>query len=302
MDCAWRLLTEQGAREVWFGSGQVLENVRLARDIFRLRVVCTPIAQSILPGQFVMVRLPGYHDPLLGRAFALYDVFSDEVSGQRGIDLVYLAVGKMTRLLAQWRPGMNLELWGPLGNGFPPVNRPVLLMVAGGIGYTPFMAVAREASKLHVYGRFSRQSAAVKSIGLLLGVRSAEYLPSDNEVFRGLGVDVHVISDDGSTGRQGLATDLLEEQLGTLVPSEVTVFCCGPEAMMAKVAQICLEKDIPCYLSLETPMACGLGLCYSCVVRVKDGSQPEGWDYHRACVEGPVFEARQLHFDAVFTD
>jgi dihydroorotate dehydrogenase electron transfer subunit len=245
-----------------------------------------------------MLRLPNHYDPLLGRAFALFDVFTDAEHGDAsGLEIVYSSVGKMTKLLARWPTGDYLEIWGPLGNGFPPPSYPVLLMVAGGIGYTPFMAVGREAMGHARYGSPPRQVRAVKRAQLLFGVRTAELLPNDLHRFKDVGIEVQTISDDGSTGKQGLASELLLEELAKLNRHETAVYCCGPEALMKAVAHICLGQGVPCYLSLETPMACGLGLCYSCVVRVKDEVDPKHWDYHRACIEGPVFDARRLVFD-----
>jgi len=298
MDDQWRLLTEPGDREIWFGKATVIENERIGRDLFRLRLVCPPIARGIVPGQFVMLRLPNHYDPLLGRAFALFDVFTDSEHGDAaGLEIVYSSIGKMTKLLARWSAGDYLEIWGPLGNGFPLPSFSTLLMVAGGIGYTPFMAVGREATGHGRYGSPPRQAQPVKRAQLLFGVRTAEFLPDDLHRFKDVGVEVQTISDDGSTGHQGLATDLLLKELDKVDPHETAVYCCGPEALMKAVADICVVRRVPCYLSLETPMACGLGLCYSCVVRVRDDLESEEWDYHRACIEGPVFDARRIVFE-----
>ena len=98
-----------------------------------------------MPGQFLMMRLAGCDDPLLGRPLALYDTVLDAGGRPQGLDVVYLVLGKMTSRLATYRPGQALEVWGPLGNGFPPAPAEHLLMVAGGIGQTPFLALARES-------------------------------------------------------------------------------------------------------------------------------------------------------------
>src|SRR5690606_7753624 len=111
---------------------------------YRVRFRCPEIARAIVPGQFVMLRLAGFDDPLLGRPLALYDTFDDDEGQPVGIDVVYLVIGKMTRHLAEFTPGQKLELWGPLGNGFPPREVEHLVMVAGGIGQTPFLALAQE--------------------------------------------------------------------------------------------------------------------------------------------------------------
>ena len=104
-----------------------------------------------------MLRLAGGNDPLLGRPLAVYDVVPDGAGEPEGLDIVYLAVGRMTRRLAGWRPGRPLEVWGPLGNGFPPRRAQHLVMVAGGIGQTPFLALARSIWACDRYGDPPRQ-------------------------------------------------------------------------------------------------------------------------------------------------
>jgi dihydroorotate dehydrogenase electron transfer subunit len=126
-------------------SARVAEHLRLAERIYRIRLECREIAGAIRPGQFVMLRLPNTSDPLLARPFALYDTVLDSEGDPVGIDLVYLIVGKMTGRLAEVVPGESLQLWGPLGRPFLDVGTPEkVALVAGGIGQTPFLALARE--------------------------------------------------------------------------------------------------------------------------------------------------------------
>jgi dihydroorotate dehydrogenase electron transfer subunit len=272
-------------------SGQVIENVQLAQATFRVRLACPEIAARIVPGQFVMLRLAGRNDPLLGRPLALYDTVLDNGGRPWAIDVVYLVVGRMTGQLAAVRPGDRLDIWGPLGNGFAPRDCDRLLMVAGGIGQTPFLAVAREALGQRRYGGAPRREAQVGSVSLCYGVRSAAYLAGVDD-FRDLGIDIHLSTDDGSAGRAGFVTALVEELLAAERETATEIVCCGPEPMMAAVARLAGARGVPCRVSLETPMACGIGICFSCVARVRVGS--DGWDYRRTCVEGPVFEAGAL--------
>ncbi len=155
------------ADRAWRGETLVRENVRLAHDTYRIRFSCPPIARRIFPGQFIMIRLAGCNDPLLGRPLALYDVVDDANANPDGLDIVYLVVGKMTRRLAGLEPEAKLEIWGPLGNGFPVEQTEHLLMVAGGIGQTPFLALAREYLGLHRYGDPPRSVPRKKSHALL---------------------------------------------------------------------------------------------------------------------------------------
>lgn len=261
---------------------------RMARDTYRLRLRCPELARRITPGQFFMVRPAEGSDPLLGRPFALFDVF-EEGGAPAGVEFGYLVVGKSTAEMTRWRPGDVARVWGPLGNGFPTPPAGRLVMVAGGIGQTPFLAVAREALGLKRYGRPQRRfEASPQRPTLLYGVRSADYLAGLND-FRMEGLTVRVSTDDGSAGRHGYVTSLLEEELAADPPE--AVYCCGPEPMMRAVAARCAAAGVRCFLSLESPMACGFGACFSCVVKVKT---PDGWDYRRSCVEGPVFRADEL--------
>jgi len=293
----------QYADHAWHGAVDVVENVRLAHDTYRVRFACPELARRIVPGQFVMLRLAGGDDPLLGRPLALYDTVLDAAGNPQGIDVVYLVVGKATRCLAELRNGSRLEVWGPLGNGFPPHQVEHLVMVAGGIGQTPFLAMARAYQGLRDYGQPAREFSRARRITLCYGARRAEYLAGLDD-FRATGIDVQISTDDGSAGHHGFVTDLLGQLLAERTGAErenasgFRVVCCGPEPMMAAVAQLSEQAGVPCEVSLETPMACGMGICFSCVVRVRTGElgSDEPWDYRRSCVEGPVFDAARIVF------
>ncbi len=269
-------------------TAEVVEQVRMARDTYRLRLRSPEIAKRILPGQFFMVRPEQGSDPLLGRPFALYDVF-EEKGTLAGIDFGYVVVGKLTSEMSRWQPGDIARVWGPLGNGFPTPPAGRLIMVAGGIGQTPFLAVSREALGIRRYGRPARPlHVRPTNLTLLYGARSRDYLAGLDD-FQHEGLTVRVSTDDGSAGHRGFVTDLLDEELAADAPA--AVYCCGPEPMMHAVSQRCEAAGIPCWLSLESPMACGFGACFSCVVKVRTD---DGWDYRRSCVEGPVFRSDEL--------
>lgn len=271
----------------------VIENVQLARDTYRIRFECPAIARRIVPGQFLMLRLAGCNDPLLGRPLALYDTVLDSAGRPIAIDVVYLTLGKMTHRLARVRPGDEIEIWGPLGNGFPPVATNHLIMVAGGIGQTPFKALGQEYLGSRQYGEPTRQVPRAEQVSLCYGVRSAD-LAAGVPDFRAAGIDVHLSSDDGSVGHHGLVTDLLRRLLDEGSDADRLVVCCGPEPMMQAVSEICSNANIRCLVSLETPMACGIGICFSCVTKVR---QPDdSWDWKRTCVEGPIFDAAKIEW------
>lgn len=252
----------------------------------RLRLELETEQSPGLPGQFYMLRDHRSCDPLIGRAFAMYDCDS----AGSWVDIVYLVKGKLTSSIAQLEPGRALSLWGPLGNSFDYAPTEHLIMVAGGIGQTPFLCLAREALGHQQFGE--RPSGYANRVSLCYGVRSSRYL-AGVEAFQKAGVSLHLATDDGSDGGPprlvtNLLTQLLERQASL---AGVRVVCCGPEAMMQSAAQIAQEFGVACQVSLETPMACGLGICFTCVAKV---GTPEQWDYKRTCVEGPIFDAAEI--------
>jgi len=271
----------------------VVENVQLATRTYRVRIECPEIAERVVPGQFLMLRLAGCDDPLLGRAFALYDTVDNADGQPTMVDIVYLVMGKMTSRLARYQPGQLLDVWGPLGNGFEVPETDHLIMVAGGIGQTPFLALGQEYLGRRTYGAPRRNMPRAKKVTLCYGVRSKDLL-AGAEDFRAAGIDLRIASDDGSIGHHGFVTELLAEVLRDTIGQRRQVVCCGPEVMMETAAEVCDAADVPCLVSLETPMACGVGICFSCVARVR---QPDGtWDYRRTCVEGPVFDAQTIEW------
>lgn len=269
-------------------TGMVLSNQEMATKTWGIRIECPDIAASIRPGQFVMLKIPNRTDPLLGRPFALYDVVFNMHREPEAIDIVYLVVGKMTNMLTEMRVGEEIEIWGPLGNGFYDLGEQENVnLVAGGIGQTPFFAYAKQLLGKVGYASDTPKQTAQK-VTLFYGVRSAEYL-AGLEDFLSIGVKVKIATDDGSQGFNGRVTELLADEFP---PGPVVG--CGPEPMLHALAKLCGDSERQCHVSLETPMACGFGACFSCVTKVKTES---GWDYKRVCTEGPVFNAARLDWD-----
>ena len=249
----------------------------------------------------------GATDPLLGRPLALYDVVRDPAGAPTAFDVVYLVVGRGTAALAQRRPGERVAVWGPLGNGFgpPPAGRssswPAAsvrhlswLWAAGGSA-RPVTAdgptcqtakTIRARQPAHVVA-LAPGSFAASAITLLYGVRTAALLAGVDD-FRRAGIEVELATDDGTAGHHGFVTELLARRLER-GDRPAKIVGCGPPAMLAALAKIALQYDIPCEVSLENHMACGFGACFSCVapIRQADGST----DLRRVCVEGPIVAA-----------
>jgi len=260
----------------------VTENVFVAQNTWRLRFAAEKIAPLVRPGQFVMLRLPNRSDPLLGRPLAVYRATPDGF-----LEVVYLVVGKMTARLAQLKAGDSLEVWGPLGNGFQATGDVTkydrLLMVAGGIGQTPFLMLARQFIEQHGPG----------SVTLLFGARTKDRICCMDD-FREAGAKVLLATDDGSEGFHGPVTELIPAAISEISgATNPRVVCCGPHPMLRSAFAQCQYLGLPCEVSLESPMACGLGICYSCVVEYRQ-NQDLNYEYVRTCFEGPVFDAYRL--------
>jgi dihydroorotate dehydrogenase electron transfer subunit len=268
-------------------------NDEIGEATFLLRIAVPAIARAVVPGQFVMIRMAGINAPLIGRALAVFDVIHDDAGNPNWIDLVYLKKGTLTTTLANSPLGTEVTLWGPLGNGFAarPCDR--LIMVAGGIGQTPMLLMGREALGTQEFGEPRRHNGWANNVELIYGARRAS-LHAGVKEFQSAEFDVTLCTDDGSSGQQKLVPEVLADRLSELSGDEqVRVVTCGPEIMMQKVAEICESRSIDCQVSMETPMACGIGICFSCVAQVRQDG-PEEWDYKRTCVEGPIFDSNKI--------
>jgi len=219
------------------------------------------------------------------------------------ISFLYRVVGEGTRLLSQMRKGNVIDAIGPLGNGFSIGNEHTAVIVAGGIGVAPLAALAEElrfaGKEVLVYLGAVRKEMLSLSISHLEDPEAAD--PDLYEVirseFREIGVQVlGVCTDDGSAGAQGLVPDLFAQGIrdGCVPQSDVCIYSCGPKGMMQAVAEIAARHDLPCQVSLEERMACGIGACYSCTCRVigADGVVHK----KRVCREGPVFPAKDIQW------
>ena len=268
-------------------------NEQIGEATHLIRVAVPEVAKAVQPGQFVMIRMTGINAPLIGRALAVYDVINNDQGQPTWIDLVYLRKGAFTTVLANSPLGTDVTLWGPLGNGFS--NRPSdrLIMAVGGIGQTPMQLLGREALGTQTFGDPPRNSGWSRSVELIYGARRASLL-AGVEDFQAAGFDVTLCTDDGSAGAKKLVPDILAQRLAEVRSGErIRVVTCGPEIMMEKIAELCQAKSIDCQVSMETPMACGIGICFSCVAQIRQEG-PEQWDYKRTCVEGPIFDAEKI--------
>jgi dihydroorotate dehydrogenase electron transfer subunit len=221
-------------------------------------------------------------DPLLRRPFGIH-----YVDVERGlVSMLYEIRGRGTNILAEKCPGQILDILGPLGNGFtlPTACKPPILLVAGGFGVAPLYFLARTIDEKMGCGLTTCALGGKTSSGLLC-----------LDEFRKLGLQLEVATDDGSQGHSGFVTELLEERLKSADPdNRPIIYACGPMPMLKRVAAIAEKANVLCQVSVEAKMACGIGACMSCIVKVKSDG---GFKYVRACKEGPVFDAAQIVWD-----
>jgi dihydroorotate dehydrogenase electron transfer subunit len=236
-------------------------------DAYHALTFDDPEGPPVLPGQFAMVRGAEWGDaPLLPRPMSY-------LTGGTTPSILIKVIGEGTRRMGRAEPGEPFELLGPLGLCWrPPTPERRQLLVAGGVGIAPLLFLARALAE---QGR--------RPISIY-GGRSSRDLPLDDDL--GEITEMHLTTEDGSRGVSGRVTDVLPEVLA----SDVEVYTCGPDRMMARVAEICARRDIPCEVSLETPMACGYGVCLGCPVATRDGG------YVYACMQGPCIDARRIDF------
>lgn len=237
---------------------------------FVIDLDCVELAGAAVPGQFVQVRVSEGTDPFLRRTFSISGTDPDAGIVRLMIDVV----GRGTRLLCGMRTGAVLDCIGPLGRGFDPLfgGPEPCLLVGGGVGVAPILFLA---------DRFRGE----RKVTFLMGARTADYLAmADDPVLEGMAV--RYATEDGSRGWRGYVTGPLEEELSG--GKYAAVYACGPHPMLRAVAGIARKHGVPCQVSLEERMACGIGACLGCAVQLADGSVV------RACKEGPVFDAEEI--------
>lgn len=244
----------------------VVHNQEVAEKTFITRFHSPQIASVVKPGQFVMVSFPNSLDPLLARAYSVSDIQGKNLS------LLYTAIGKGTARLSSLRKGGVVIINGPLGNGFPGFARgEKVWVVLGGSG----------AALIPVLYKSAKRSGA--TLEIFYGARTKCLLvPFKN-------VKINHATDDGSKGYHGTVMGLLNEFLKRGKPDKI--FGCGPTAMLLALQQK-VDLNLPVFVSVETPMACGMGFCQGCPVKVKGAP-----DYALACKDGPVFDAAEIELE-----
>ncbi|MFH1868908.1 MAG: dihydroorotate dehydrogenase electron transfer subunit [Candidatus Omnitrophota bacterium] len=272
---------------------EILLNQEIMPDHFKMVLSLKDFDSAIRAGQFFHIRAGSDYDPLLRRPLSVHRLGPKP----NVVELLYRVAGKGTHLLSRRSKGTYLDVIGPLGNGFKvPRSQSNFIIIAGGMGVAPLLALVDELAQ------FRKQSITV-----ILGAKTQSHITCKKE-FQELKAKVEVVTEDGSAGEKGLATDILEsvvEQfdlrktdsplttkdaakitIGDYCP-EVGLYACGPVGMLRAVAKIARQHRIQTQASFEENMGCGVGACLGCVIRTKDG-------YKRVCKDGPVFDLEDI--------
>ena len=251
---------------------KIIAKEQLTQDAVSMTLAVGDMVSSamIRPGQFVHIKCG---DGLLLRRPISICEWTEGRDGDT-ITVVFEVRGEGTRWLAQQNKGETLDVMGPLGNGFDAENGPYLL-VGGGIGVPPMLGCA---------GTSGGTSRAV------LGFRSKDKAILLDR-FEQDCVDVLVTTDDGSLGYHGFVDTLVRQELEKEI-RYLGVLACGPKPMLKSVAKVAAEFGVPCQVSMEERMGCGVGACLVCAVPMKNGTMT------RACKDGPVFHAEEVDWDA----
>lgn len=254
---------------------EILFNREIKSGIFLLGFRSTVMAEESAPGQFVMVRINEGIDPLLRRPFSICGISDSDT-----ICIMYKTVGTGTEILSRKKAGDKISVLGPLGRGFTmPGNGRKAVLVAGGIGIAPmyFLAGALKDSPMEFMAGFAT---------------AGDIIPSGQ--MAGRPENISLATDDGTAGYPGLVTGLLDEYLDrqTQKQDNMILYACGPMAMLKGVSAIASRRDIPCQVSLEALMACGLGACQGCAVKILPDDNTTR--YMHVCKDGPVFSSQTI--------
>jgi len=268
--------------------GRIVEKIRLSQDLYNISISYTRNHAKPEPGQFYMLRCGHTSDPLLLRPLSIYCYQPNIDESFDKLGFLVKVVGKGTYMLSHMSVGENIEIFGPLGNGFK-IPDPVehALFIAGGIGIAPLPYLAQ-----HMRGKNSLKSAT-----LIFGAKTAKDI-AGIELFNQQEFAISIYTEDGSLGDKGYPTSALNELLNKYKNQNAIVFACGPVEMLNKIAILCISMEIPCQVSIDRRMACGVGACLGCVIKTstcKSSADPE-LVYKRVCKDGPVFNAKDIHW------
>jgi dihydroorotate dehydrogenase electron transfer subunit len=283
---------------------KILRNENISQNYFKLALRLPEDSVQPIPGQFYNIRCSETTDPLLRRPFSLHRLIQDQ--NLLHIEILYRVIGKGTDWLSKRKKEEILDVVGPLGNGFLMEEDPEnILLIARGIGIAPLYGLGEESLKKN----------KKKKIFLLIGARLKERIFYEEECKK-IG-EVFLYTDDGSKGFHGRAPDLLLHLLKhKKLPQDLLLYACGPNLMLKELSEISNRFGLHGRVALETHMACGFGVCLSCVCPLKGGSikRNQQWGkpsllwsedrsraYSLICQDGPIYDIQEVDWDEWIT-
>ena len=247
-------------------------NEKVAQETYLMGLESPEITRVSEPGQFVMIRVREGTDPILRRPFSICSVEGDSL-----FLILYQVVGQGTSIMSEAVEGDKFSVLGPLGKGFEmPQAGDTPILVSGGVGIAPLVFLA--------------QTLGNRKALLMTGFRSVNEIV-EKETCGLSDFQVSISTDDGTVGHPGFVTDLLEDRLDDNKNETLSVFACGPVPMLKKVATLTQSQGIPCQVSLESLMACGVGACQGCAV---PAASTEDRTYFHVCEDGPIFNSKLI--------
>ena len=255
-------------------NAKVADNREVSPGFYRMRVKSAYLAKNTRPGQFFEVRCPEESGAFLRRPLGAHKINKD------GVEMLYEVAGKGTAALSGMKEGQELDIIGPLGNGFEmPKTKgqgQAVILVAGGIGVAPLVALAESLGKRG-------------NMTAIIGACKKSHVLSESDMKKA-GARVMIATEDGSKGVRGLCTDLLTKALLAIKGKRTAIiYACGPVGMLKAIANIAGKNNIACQVSMEEHMACGVGVCLGCPVKMKKTGE-----YKMVCKDGPVFDAKEI--------
>lgn len=254
---------------------ELVKKEQLKPDIFKFSVKAPSIVKEAKPGNFIEIRVTDQLDPFLRRPISIYNL--DRENGI--LEFIFQVKGKGTELLAKREEGKTIDIIGPIGYGtFKYDDYENIAIIGGGIGVFPLYELAKCAKADH------------KNVTTYLGFRNKDFVVLEEE-FRKVSNELVLTTDDGSYAEKGFAINYLEKDIEA--GKVDAIYACGPLPMLKAVQKLAIEKEIPCQISLEEKMACGLGVCLGCAVKTAK-SPKDAPEYWHVCKAGPVFNAKDV--------
>ena len=254
---------------------KLLKKEELKPGILKFSVQADEIVSTAKPGNFIEIRVNDDIEPFLRRPISIYNM-----NKENGIlEFIFQIKGKGTTILARRNEGELIDIVGPLGFGtFKYSSYENLAIIGGGIGVFPLYELAKSAKNEN------------KNVNTYLGFRNKDLVVLENE-FKEVSNQLTITTDDGSYAQKGFAIDFLKKDIedGKID----SIYACGPLPMLKAIRELAIEKNIPCQISLEERMACGLGVCLGCAVKTAK-SPKETPEYWHVCKAGPVFQAKDV--------